>query len=45
MIKMEIGFSTLSMLNKNLNEVIEIASDNDFSMIEILAYRNKYSWS
>ena len=34
---MEIGFSTLSMLNKNLNEVIEIASDNDFSMIEILA--------
>lgn len=34
---MEIGFSTLSMLYKPLNEVFEIATNDGFSMIEILS--------
>lgn len=34
---MELGFTTLPMLNKNLNEILEIASKEGFTLIEILS--------
>lgn len=42
---MKLGFSTLALFNKNNQEIIEIAKNNNFDMIELLAegpfYQNK----